>query len=105
MDRLQSMKVFQRVVDEGGFAAAARALDMSPPMVSRLVADLEDRLGTRLLQRSTRRLALTDAGQAYLNRVRNILQDIEEADELVSTYTQELSGTLRRTRRRCWRRT
>ncbi|HBH37992.1 MAG TPA: LysR family transcriptional regulator, partial [Curvibacter sp.] len=82
MDRLQSMKVFQRVVDEGGFAAAARALDMSPPMVSRLVADLEDRLGTRLLQRSTRRLALTDAGQAYLNRVRNILQDIEEADEL-----------------------
>lgn len=95
MDRLQSMKVFQRVVDEGGFAAAARALDMSPPMVSRLVADLEDRLGTRLLQRSTRRLALTDAGQAYLNRVRNILQDIEEADELVSTYTQELSGTLR----------
>ena len=95
MDRLQSMKVFQRVADEGGFAAAARALDMSPPMVTRLVADLEDRLGTRLLQRSTRRLALTDAGQTYLNRVRNILQDIEEADELASAYTEELSGLLR----------
>lgn len=95
MDRLLSMKVFQRVVDEGSFAAAARVLDMSAPVVTRLVADLEDHLGSRLLQRSTRRLALTDAGQLYLNRVRNILQDIEEADELASAHTQELGGLLR----------
>ncbi|MGL6203917.1 MAG: helix-turn-helix domain-containing protein, partial [Giesbergeria sp.] len=47
MDRLQAMKVFARVVDEGGFAAAARALDMSPPVVTRMVADLEHHLGTR----------------------------------------------------------
>jgi DNA-binding transcriptional LysR family regulator len=95
MDRLLTMRVFQRVVDEGGFAAASRALDMSPPVVTRLVADLEDHLGTRLLQRSTRRLALTEAGQAYLNRVRNILQDIDEADASVSSQTHELAGVLR----------
>ena len=95
MDRLLSMRVFQRVVDEGSFAAAARVLDMSAPVVTRLVADLEDHLGSRLLQRSTRRLALTDAGQLYLNRVRHILQDIEEAEEIASAHTQELGGLLR----------
>jgi len=95
MDRLLSMRVFQRVVDEGSFAAAARALDMSAPVVTRLVADLEEHLGSRLLQRTTRRLALTDAGQLYLNRVRNILQDIEEADEAVGAHTRELGGLLR----------
>jgi DNA-binding transcriptional LysR family regulator len=95
MDRLLTMRVFQRVVDEGGFAAASRSLDMSPPVVTRLVADLEEHLGTRLLQRSTRRLSLTEAGQAYLNRVRNILQDIDEADASVSSQTHELAGVLR----------
>lgn len=95
MDRLQSMRVFERVVDEGGFAAAARALDMSAPVVTRLVADLEDHLGARLLQRSTRRLSLTDAGQQYLGRVRNILQDIDEADAVVGAQTTELAGLLR----------
>ncbi len=95
MDRLLSMRVFERVVDEGGFAAAARALDLSAPVVTRLVADLEDHLGARLLQRSTRRLALTEAGQAYLARVRHILQDIDEAHAVTSAHTQELAGTLR----------
>ena len=95
MDRLQSMRVFEKVVDEGGFAAAARALDMSAPVVTRLVADLEDHLGTRLLQRSTRRLALTEAGQNYLNRVRHILQDIDEAHAAARAETAELAGTLR----------
>ena len=95
MDRLLSMRVFERVVDEEGFAAAARALDMSPPVVTRLVADLESHLGTRLLQRTTRRLSLTDAGQLYLMRVRSILQDIEEADAIASAHTQELQGLLR----------
>ncbi len=95
MDRLLSMRVFERVVNEGGFAAAARALDMSPPVVTRLVADLEEHLGTRLLQRSTRRLSLTDAGQQYLSRVRNILQDIDEADAVAHSQTTELAGLLR----------
>jgi len=95
VDRLLSMRVFERVVDEGGFAAAARALDMSAPVVTRLVADLEEHLGTRLLQRSTRRLSLTEAGQQYLGRVRNILQDIHEADAAASAQTSELAGLLR----------
>lgn len=95
MDRLLSMRVFERVVDEGSFAAAARELDMSAPVVTRLVADLEDHLGTRLLQRSTRRLSLTEAGQAYLSRVRSILQDIDEAHAITTAHTQELAGQLR----------
>lgn len=95
MDRLMSMRVFQKVIDEGGFAAAARALDISPAVVTRLVADLEDHLGTRLLHRSTRRLSLSVAGETYLARVRAILQDIDEADRVVSSQTHELEGVLR----------
>jgi glycosyltransferase involved in cell wall biosynthesis len=91
MDRLMSMRVFQRVIDEGGFAAAARALDLSPAVVTRLVADLEDHLGTRLLHRTTRRLSLSEAGEAYLARVRVILQDIDEAHVMASAHTQELA--------------
>ena len=64
-------------------------------MVTRLVADLEDHLGTRLLQRTTRRLSLTEAGQTYLSRVRNILQDIDEAHAVASSHTTELAGLLR----------
>lgn len=95
MDRLLSMRVFERVVDEGGFASAARSLDMSAPVVTRLIADLEDHLGTRLLQRTTRRMSLTEAGQAYLGRVRSILQDIDEAHAVTSSQTNELAGLLR----------
>lgn len=95
MDRLNSLRVFQRVVDEGGFAAAARALDLSPAVVTRLVADLEDHLGTRLLHRTTRRMALTEAGEAYLARVRQILAEVDDADALVSARTTELAGVLR----------
>lgn len=95
MDRLTSMRVFLRVIDEGGFAAAARALDLSPAVVTRLVADLEDHLGTRLLHRTTRRQSLTEAGEQYLQRVRHILQDLDEAHAVVSSHTQALSGVLR----------
>ena len=95
MDRLLSMRVFQKVIDVGGFAAAARALDLSPAVVTRLVADLEGHLGTRLLHRSTRRLSLSLAGENYLSRVRVILQDIDEADQAVSSQTHELAGVLR----------
>lgn len=95
MDRLQSMRVFQHVVDEGGFAAAARKLEMPPAAVTRLVADLEKHLGVRLLQRTTRRLSLTPAGEAYLGRLRAILSDIDEADTLAQAHSREMSGTVR----------
>lgn len=95
MDRLMSMRVFQKVIDEGGFAAAARALDLSPAVVTRLVADLESHLGVRLLHRSTRRLSLSVAGEHYAARLRTILQDIDEADQAVSSDTHELAGVLR----------
>ena len=95
MDRLQAMKVFERVVEEGGFAAAARAMDMSPPVVTRMVAELEQHLGTRLLQRTTRKLALTDAGESYLQRVRAILHEIDDAEAAAAASTRELRGTIR----------
>lgn len=88
------MRVFQRVVDEGGFAAAARAMDMSPATVTRLFGDLELHLGSRLMNRTTRKLALTDAGEAYLLRVRGILNEIDDAEASVCASTQELQGTL-----------
>jgi DNA-binding transcriptional LysR family regulator len=95
MDRLQSMRVFQQVVDEGGFAAAARKLDLAPAAVTRLVGDLEKHLGVRLLQRTTRRLSLTPAGEAYLSRLRVILAEIEEADAMAHAHSREMSGTIR----------
>jgi len=94
MDRLQSMKVFQRVADEGSFAVAARALDLSPAAVTRLVSDLERHLGTRLLQRTTRRIALTEAGDHYLTRLRAILHELEEAENAASAHSRELRGVL-----------
>jgi DNA-binding transcriptional LysR family regulator len=95
MDRLLSMQVFERVAGEGGFAAAGRALDMSPPVVTRLIAELEAYLGTRLFQRTTRRVSLTEAGEVYLARVSQILQDVDEADAIASAHTHELAGRLR----------
>lgn len=95
MDRLQAMAVFARVVDEGGFAAAGRALELSPPVVTRVVAELEQHLNTRLLNRTTRKLALTDAGSAYLQRVRAILQEVDDAEAQAAASTRELQGTVR----------
>ncbi len=95
MDRLQSMRVFQQVVDDGSFAAAARKFDMSSAVVTRLVSDLEEHLGVRLLHRTTRRMALTDAGETYLARVRHILNDIDEAHAAAQAHAQEMSGVIR----------
>jgi DNA-binding transcriptional LysR family regulator len=89
------MRVFQQVVDEGGFAAAARKLDLAPAVVTRLVGDLERHLGVRLLQRTTRSQTLTPAGEAYLARVRAILADIDEADAIAHAHSREMSGTVR----------
>lgn len=88
------MRVFQRVVDDGGFASAARALDMSPATVTRLFGDLEQHLGARLMQRTTRKLALTEAGELYLLRVRSILNEIDDAEAAVGSSTRELHGTV-----------
>lgn len=95
MDRLHSMRVFARVIDAGSFAGAARELNLSPAVVTRLVADLEEHLGARLINRTTRRLALTDIGELYLERVRSILTEVEEAEALASAASSEPRGHLR----------
>ena len=88
------MRVFQRVVDEGGFAAAARALHLSAAAVTRLVGDLEQHLGIRLLQRTTRKLALTDAGETYLLRLRGILHEIDDAEAAAGASSAAVQGTI-----------
>ena len=95
MDRLHAMRVFARVIEEGSFAAAARAMNISPAVVTRVIADLEEHLGARLLNRTTRRLALTDTGESYLERVRQILAAVEEAESLAGAATIEARGQLR----------
>jgi len=94
MDRLLSMRVFQRVIDDGGFAAAARALELSPAAVTRLIGDLETHLGARLVQRTTRKISLTEAGERYLERLRAILREIDDAESAAVASTRELQGTL-----------
>ncbi|WP_373806764.1 LysR family transcriptional regulator [Delftia acidovorans] len=81
MDRFQSMTAFLAVVDTGGFASAARRLKVSPSVVTRAVSDLEERLGVRLLTRTTRFVRVTEAGTAYADSCRRILAELEEADE------------------------
>jgi DNA-binding transcriptional LysR family regulator len=95
MDRLHAMRVFIRVIDEGSFAAAARALNVSPAVVTRLIAELEEHLGARLINRTTRRLALTETGESYLERVRHILVELEDAEALANASTVEARGALR----------
>ena len=95
MDRLHSMRVFSRVIEQGSFAGAARELNLSPAVVTRLVADLEEHLGARLINRTTRRLSLTDTGELYLERVRHILTEVEEAEALATAATAEPRGHLR----------
>ncbi|MCA1360336.1 LysR family transcriptional regulator [Bradyrhizobium sp. IC3069] len=95
MDRLTSMAVFVRAVDLGSFAAAADALEMSGPMVGKHVRFLEERLGARLLNRTTRRQSLTDAGQAYYERCRAVLSEADAADSVVADQLSEPRGRLR----------
>lgn len=95
MDRLQSMRVFAKVVEMGSFAKAADALELSATVVTRNLADLETHLGTRLLNRTTRKLSLTESGQVYLARVRQILADIDDADAEVSSQSRNATGVLR----------
>ena len=94
MDRIDAMQAFVAVADLKGFAPAARKLGLSPSGVTRLIAALEDRLGARLLQRTTRSLTLTDVGARYLERVRRILADVEEAERSAEGERTRPSGRL-----------
>lgn len=82
-------------MDEGGFAAAARKMDLAPAVVTRHVQDLEQSLGAQLLQRTTRRMSLTQAGEGYLSRLRLILSEIDEAADQARAHSNEISGSLR----------
>jgi DNA-binding transcriptional LysR family regulator len=94
MDRIDAMQAFAAVADLRGFAPAARKLGLAPSGVTRLVAALEDHLGARLLQRTTRQVALTDVGARYLERVRRILADVEEAEGSAQDERRRPSGRL-----------
>ncbi|WP_076864162.1 LysR family transcriptional regulator [Bradyrhizobium mercantei] len=94
MDRIDAMQAFVAVADLEGFAPAARKLGLSPSAITRLIAALEERLGARLLQRTTRQVTLTDAGSRYLERARRILADVEEAEDAVESERTRPEGRL-----------
>jgi len=95
MDKLSSIKAFCAVVREGGFSAAARALGVSTAMISKHIKRLEDELGARLLNRSTRQSALTEAGDEYYRRCQQILAQLDELELSVRTLSDEVRGTLK----------
>ncbi|MGH3851573.1 MAG: LysR substrate-binding domain-containing protein, partial [Pseudonocardiaceae bacterium] len=95
MDKLRSMSVFVRVADSGGFASAARALQMSASAVSKIVTELEEELGVRLFARTTRQVSLTEAGRTYYEHCARIVAQVQQADESVTQLTGEPRGLLR----------
>ncbi len=94
MDRFHQLSVYVAVAEEQGFAAAARRLNMSPPAVTRAIASLEERLGVKLLNRTTRLVRTTEAGQQYLDDARKLLLDAETADAMISGINAAPSGHL-----------
>lgn len=95
MDRMSSITTFVKIAEAGGFAAAARKLGVSPSTVTTQIQDLEDRLGVRLLNRSTRKVSLTEIGKAYYERCIHILADIDDADSAVQAMRAKPHGMLR----------
>jgi DNA-binding transcriptional LysR family regulator len=95
MDKYQEMRVFAQVADSGSFVAAAYQLGMSKPAVSRYVSELEQRLGVRVLHRTTRKLSLTPEGEVFLARCRDILASIEASEAEISTRSESVSGLLK----------
>src|SRR5215472_4456360 len=93
-DRLQELSVFVRAADGGSFSRAGRELGLSQPSVSRIIGELETRLGVTLLLRSTRRITVTDAGNLFLDRAREILADVEDAED-AARGLDSLRGTIR----------
>lgn len=92
---LNELSVFIRVVDEGSFTGAGKVLGMPKSRVSRMVADLEDKLGARLLQRTTRQLSLTEVGAAYYNRCRHLVVEILDTHEMIADREENPQGILR----------
>lgn len=92
---LNTLMVFARVAEHGSFTAGAKALGVSKSAASKYVARLEDRLGARLLNRTTRKLSLTEVGQAFFERCQNILAELEAAEQAVTQLQDEPRGTLR----------
>jgi len=95
MDLITSMSIFKRVVEAGSFSAVARETGLSQPTVSKHIAELENRLGTKLLNRSTRQLSLTEAGKKYYDRCSLILGDLEELESSIGQCRSEPAGMLR----------
>lgn len=95
MDRIDAMRAFITVVDEGGFTRAAEHLEMSPQLVSKYVAQLEQHLGVRLLNRTTRRLHLTEAGTRYYPRAQQVLTDIDDMEHQLGDLQTQARGLLR----------
>ncbi|NBN64512.1 LysR family transcriptional regulator [Pannonibacter tanglangensis] len=95
MSNLTDMEIFARVVTAGSMSAAGREMSLSPAVVSKRIRRLEDRLGTRLLQRTTRQIALTEAGQGFYDRVLAILASVEEAETFVTRGSAQARGTLK----------
>lgn len=94
MDKMAEYTVFVRVVEDGGFSAAARVLRLTPSAISKQIARLEDRLGVRLINRTTRRLGLTDEGRSFYDRCVGILADIDEAEESLIRSSDSPRGKL-----------
>ena len=95
MDRLRALEVFVEVVRKDGFARAADALATSPANVTRYISDLETHLNTRLLNRSSRKMSMTASGEALFERAKSILDDVAEAEAIVSSATMQPRGLLR----------
>lgn len=95
MDKLTSMQVFVRVAKTGSFAGAARDMDISRAMATKHIMQLENKLGTRLFNRTTRSLSLTDVGESYLVRCQQVLQDVEEMEAAVTYMQTEPRGVLK----------
>src|SRR5690349_1925960 len=94
MDRLEAMEIFVRIVDAGSFSAVARELNTTQPTISKQITALEARLKTRLLNRSTRSLSVTESGTAYYERCKRILEEVRAAEGALGRLQSSLTGTL-----------
>jgi DNA-binding transcriptional LysR family regulator len=95
MDRLAAMEAYISVVETGSFSAAAKRMDIRQPAISKTIAQLEERLGARLLLRSTRGLTMTEAGQRFYEHVKLAIKEADEAEQAVRHASDSLSGKLR----------
>src|SRR5258708_22109074 len=97
LDRVTGMQIFVRVASLGGFSAAAGSLDISPTMATKHVAALEERLGVKLMHRTTRQVTLTEAGRRYLDGAERVLAEVDEVEAATSADRLDVRGTLRLT--------